>query len=111
MTIPSFMLEDRHEVLAEAVASVKRARLEHYEKAGTDLIRQRLDDLLSLTTRALAELNLPPLVAHANAVALKRFKGGVDPPRYRPHSTFWRNQFGCPSLNTCLQPNNPRPWA
>ena len=78
MTIHSFLLENRQEILAEAVASVKRARLEHYEKAGTDLIRQRLDGLLSLTTSALAERNLAPMVAHANAVALERFEGGVD---------------------------------
>lgn len=78
MNLPSFLREGRQEILAEAVASVRRARLEHYEKAGADLVHQRLDDLLSLTITAVADRNLAPMVAHANAVALERFEGGVD---------------------------------
>ena len=78
MNMHSFLRESRQEILAEAVASVKRARLEHYEKAGTDQIRQRLDDLLSLTISSVADRNLAPMLAHANAVARERFEGGVD---------------------------------
>lgn len=78
MNIHSFLQESRQEILDAAVASVKRARLEHYEKAGTDRIRQRLDDLLSLTISAVAERNLAPMVVHANAVAVERFEGGFD---------------------------------
>ena len=78
MNLHSFLREGREEILAEATASVKRAGLEHYEKAGTELIHQRLDDLLSLAITAIAERNLAPMVAHANAIALERFEGGVD---------------------------------
>lgn len=78
MDTHSFLRESRPEILAEAVASVKRARLEHYEKGGTDQLLQRLDDLLSLTISAVAERNLAPMVAHANAVAQERFEGGFD---------------------------------
>ncbi|MBL0313630.1 MAG: hypothetical protein IPP78_13150 [Holophagaceae bacterium] len=78
MDIHSFLQESRQEILTEAVASLKRARLEHYEKAGTSQLRQRLDDLLSLTISAAAERNLAPMVAHANAVAMERFEGGFD---------------------------------
>ncbi len=78
MNLHSFLRDSRQDLLAEAVASVKRARLEHYEKAGTDRIRERLDDLLSLTITAVADRSLAPMVAHADAVALERFEGGVD---------------------------------
>ncbi len=78
MDIHSFLQESRQEILTEAVASLKRARLEHYEKAGTSQLRQRLDDLLSLTISAAAERNLAPMAAHANAVAMERFEGGFD---------------------------------
>lgn len=78
MNLHSFLRDSREDLLAEAVASVRRARLEHYEKAGTDRIRERLDDLLSLTITAVADRSLAPMVAHADAVALERFQGGVD---------------------------------
>lgn len=78
MNLHSFLRESRAEILEEALAAVKRARLEHYEKAGTDLVRQRLDDLFALVVTAVADRNLAPMVAHSNAVALERFEGGVD---------------------------------
>lgn len=78
MNLHQFLLEGRQEILAKAVESVRRAHLEHYEKAGTDRIRQRLDDLLGLTISAVRDRNLAPVVAHANAVAQERFEGGVD---------------------------------
>lgn len=78
MDFQSFLRESRQEILAEAVASLKRARLEHYEKAGADQLRQRLDNLLSLTISAVVERNLAPMVAHANAVAQERFEGDFD---------------------------------
>jgi hypothetical protein len=78
MNLHQFLLEGRQEILAQAVESLNRAHLEHYEKAGTDLIRQRLDDLLGLTIDAVRERSLTPVVAHANAVATMRFETGVD---------------------------------
>ncbi len=78
MNLHSFLLKSRQDILDAAVESVQRARLEHYEKAGSDQIHQRLDNLYSLTLNALAERNLAPMVAHANAVAQERFEGGFD---------------------------------
>lgn len=78
MNLHSFLREGRQEILAEAVESVRRARLEHYEQAGPELTRQRLDDLLGLVVDAVGERNLAAIVAHANAVALERFEAGVD---------------------------------
>ncbi|MBL0209321.1 MAG: hypothetical protein IPQ13_00160 [Holophagaceae bacterium] len=78
MDLHSFLLESRQEIIAEAAASLKRAHLEHYEKAGAGQLCQRLDNLLSLTLAAVAERNLAPMVAHANAVAQERFDGGFD---------------------------------
>lgn len=78
MNLHQFLLEGRKEILAEAVESVGRAHLEHYESAGTDRIRQRLDDLLGLTIDAVRDRVLTLVVAHANTVATERFEGGVD---------------------------------
>lgn len=78
MNLHAFLREGRPGILAEAVESVRRARLEHYEAAGPERIHQRLDDLLGLVLDALRDRNLAPIVAHANAVALERFEAGVD---------------------------------
>jgi hypothetical protein len=78
MNLHSILRESRREILAEALASVKRARLEHYEHAGPEVVHQRLDELLSLVIVAVADRNLAPMVAHADAVARERFEGGFD---------------------------------
>ena len=66
------------QILAEAVRSVDRARLEHYERAGDAVVRQRLGDLLGLVMDALRNRDLGPVLAHADAVAVQRFEAGVD---------------------------------
>jgi hypothetical protein len=78
MNLHQFLRDGRPEILTEAVASVRRARLEHYEKAGPDLIRQRLDTLLGLLIDAVLDRNLAPIAAHATTIATERFQAGVD---------------------------------
>lgn len=77
MNLHPFLREGRQEILAEAVESVRRARLESYEAAGPARIRQRLDDLLGLVIDAVRDRSLAPIAAHANAVATERFEAGV----------------------------------
>ena len=78
MSLKKILQEGRQEMLEEAVASLRRARLEHYEKAGPNQIRQRLSVLLDLVIAAVLERNLAPIIAHANAVATECFEAGVD---------------------------------
>jgi hypothetical protein len=78
MSLKKILQEGRLDMLEEAVESVRRARLEHYEQAGPELFRQRLGDLLDLVIDAVLERNLAAIIAHANAVATERFEAGVD---------------------------------
>ena len=78
MSLKKILQEGRQEMLNEAVESVRRARLEHYEKAGPDLIRQRLGLLLDLVIDAVLERNLAPIIAHVNTIATERFEAGAD---------------------------------
>jgi len=78
MSLEKILHEGKQEMLNEAVESVQRARLQHYEMAGPELTRQRLDVLLSLVIAAVLERNLVPIIAHANAVATERFEAGAD---------------------------------
>lgn len=76
--IEQILREDRQAILDEAVESVRRAHLAHYESAGPDLIRERLDHLLGIVINAMLERNLGPLLGYATTVAKARFEGGVD---------------------------------
>ncbi len=78
MSLLTLLREGRQEILAEATAAVRRARLAHYEAAGEAGIRQRLDDLFGLVTDAIRDRDLGPMAAHAEAVAKERFEGGFD---------------------------------
>ena len=78
MSLEKILHEGKQEMLNEAAESVKRARLQHYEMAGPELTRQRLDVLLSLVIAAVLERNLAPIIAHANTVATERFEAGAD---------------------------------
>ncbi len=77
MNLHTMLSQGRGEILAEAVRAVGRAHLEHYDRAGTEAVRQRLDDLLCLTLDALRDRSLAPVAAHADAVAQARFEAGV----------------------------------
>lgn len=78
MNLDQMLVSRREQILAEAVRSVDRAHLEHYERAGEAVVRQRLDDLLGLVLDALRNRDLGPVLAHAEAVAVQRFEAGVD---------------------------------
>ncbi len=78
MSLEKILHDGKQEMLNEAVESVRRARLEGYEKAGPDVLRQRLAILLDLVINAVLERNLTPIIAHANTVATERFEAGVD---------------------------------
>ncbi|MEW6509523.1 MAG: hypothetical protein AB1428_01050 [Bacteroidota bacterium] len=66
------------EILADAAAAMSRSHLRNYEKAGTEHVHQRLKALYVLTTRAVKERNLGPMIAHADAVARERYEAGYD---------------------------------
>jgi hypothetical protein len=78
VSLEKILQEDRLAILNEAVESLCRAHLKHYETAGPDLIRERLDNLLRIVLEALLKRSLTPIVTHAAAVAVERFEAGVD---------------------------------
>jgi hypothetical protein len=78
MDIHQYLQDRTHDILAEAELVVRRSHLEHYEKEGPEHLHQRLKALLVLTTRAVKERNLGPMVAHATTVAHERYSAGYD---------------------------------
>jgi hypothetical protein len=78
MNVHEFLHEQSSAVLAEAESAIVRSRLRHYEEGGKEQTHQRLKALLVLTTRAIQEKNLGPIIAHAEQVASERFQAGFD---------------------------------
>lgn len=78
MNLDQLLHERMSEILSEAEKALSSARLTHYEKAGEEHNRQKLKALYTLATRAIAERNLGPMLAHAETIARERFETGFD---------------------------------
>ncbi|HEY9167473.1 MAG TPA: hypothetical protein VIS48_15075 [Candidatus Kryptonia bacterium] len=78
MNLGQLLHERMNEILTEAEASLSRAHLTHYEKAGEEHNRQKLKALFVLTVRAISEKNLGPMLSHSEEVARERFREGFD---------------------------------
>ena len=82
MTAPSPLLDLLHRnepaILAESFEGMTRCRLVHYEAAGADEMRRRLDRLFSLLREAVAERDLDPVLSYGRETARQRYAEGVD---------------------------------
>lgn len=78
MDLHQYLHDRGQDIIADAELVVRRFHLEHYEKEGPEHLHQRLKALLVLTTRAVKERNLGPMIAHATTVAHERFSAGYD---------------------------------
>ena len=71
------LLDDRRgEVVDEAMEAVRRAHLTHYDAAGADETRSRLESLYELIVRCAADRRIRPMLQHAEKVAAERFASG-----------------------------------
>lgn len=78
MDLYSFLHDRTAEILSDAQAAIERASLRHYREAGPEHTHQRLRALLVLTTRAVKDRNLAPMIAHTEDIARERFAAGYD---------------------------------
>jgi len=78
MTLAELLAARRAAIVDAADAALERAHLAHYEAAGGESRRQRLETLFELVARAVAERNLTPVLRHAERIAHDRFDAGYD---------------------------------
>jgi hypothetical protein len=76
MELMEMLDRERSEIVAEALASMQRAGLTHYQAAGPEASRARLDKLFEVVNASLAGRTLMPIEQHAEAVATERFRSG-----------------------------------
>ncbi len=70
--------ERAEQLVTEAKASMRQARLEHYEKDGLPAMRQRLTALLDVTLDSLVCGRADPIIDHTTRIAHERFAAGYD---------------------------------
>jgi hypothetical protein len=76
--LASFLRERADQLVSEAKATLRQARLEHYEKDGLAAMRQRLNALLDVTLKCLSTGEADPIVNHTTTIARERFSAGYD---------------------------------
>jgi len=70
--------EKKRNIVDEATAGLRRAHLRHYESAGVDNTRQRLESLYDLTRESVRRRKLTAMIQHADGIARERFEAGYD---------------------------------
>lgn len=78
MDLAKLLHDSAASIVDGAEQAVGRAHLKNYEAAGKEQTHQRLKALLVLSTRAVKERNLGPMIAYAETVARDRYSAGYD---------------------------------
>jgi hypothetical protein len=78
MDLVKLLHDSSDEILTAAGSAVERSHLKNYEQAGKDQTHARLKALFVLTSRAVKERNLGPMIAYAETIAQERFAAGFD---------------------------------
>jgi hypothetical protein len=76
VNLADLLHEDGAVIVDEAVRAV--ARMEHYRRDGEDVTRRRVEALYAHLLRAVHEMDLDELLAHARGVAQERFTAGFE---------------------------------
>jgi hypothetical protein len=78
VTTAELLTRRRETIVSDAEASLARAHSRHYESAGPEAVRKRLDALYEHLVGALEHRDLGPMLAYVEQVAEERFNAGYD---------------------------------
>ena len=78
MHLIELLQDHREEIVDAAFHAMKRTHLKHYEEMGESKTYERLHILHGLLVRCVAERNMGPMIAHAEAVGQERYTHGFD---------------------------------
>lgn len=74
--VEDVLVQQRAEVLDDALAALGRSHLVHYEQSGEEVTRERLDELFDLVVGALRSRQLGPVSRYCEELAQQRFEAG-----------------------------------
>ena len=76
MSLITLLENEGEQIVAEAGDALGRSDLAHYKEAGQAVGRERLAELFRLTTAAISDRNLAPIMDYMTQVADDRFHAG-----------------------------------
>lgn len=74
--VEDLLVQQRAEVLEDALAALGRSHLVHYEQSGEEFTRERLAELFDLVVSALRSRQLGPVSRYCEELAQQRFEAG-----------------------------------
>lgn len=78
MDLAALFRDSRSSILDESYTVLERSHVHHYEAAGEEFTRQRLEGLFDLVVTAIGNKDLAGISAYATTVAEERFSQGFD---------------------------------
>jgi hypothetical protein len=99
MDLEHLLASEAEGIVSDATAAVMRARMPHYDLAGEEGVRRRLETLYRLVEESVRTRNTTRLVAYAQRVAEERFEAGFDLAEVQTainvlEEAIWRRAFG-----------------
>jgi hypothetical protein len=76
MELIELLDRERTAIVSEALASIQRAGLQHYQASGIEACRARLQSLYVVMYTSIAGRTLMPIEKHAEDIASERFRSG-----------------------------------
>jgi len=77
-TLSNILNTKSKEIIEEANEALARAPLKHYKASSAKKNRERLTNLLSLTSEGIKSKNLVPMIEYAQQIAKERYKDNFD---------------------------------
>jgi hypothetical protein len=74
--VEDLLVQQRAEVLEDALAALRRSHLVHYEQSGEEFNRERLAELFDLVVSALRSRQLGPVSRYCEELGQQRFEAG-----------------------------------
>ena len=78
MTVMEMLEKNTEIILRDALEGLMRSHLEHYEKAGSSLVEERLRNLFHLTVLSMKNRRLSYINEYTENLASERFSSGYD---------------------------------
>jgi hypothetical protein len=78
MDVAALLLDAESDIVDDSFAQLQHSHVTHYESAGEELTRQRLDELFRLVVSAIRDRDLSAVAGYATKIATERFEQGFD---------------------------------
>jgi len=78
MDLAQLLHDQEEQIITEAANGAALARLEHYQTAGAEYVREQQHRLFNLLLECISSGNGIPMIRHAEEIARERYRSGFD---------------------------------